>query len=78
MGKPSQAKRTLARLDEERKKHGITLADIAAEAKKTSKRGTVSVPTVSKVLSGDTPSKNVIEALERLVAAAEEAARKAS
>ena len=64
-----QAKR-LARLDASRKRHGITLQAIADEASKTSRRGSVSVPTVSKVLSGDTKSANVIDTLKRLIAAA--------
>jgi hypothetical protein len=62
--------RKLARLDRERRRYGITLAMVAVEASKTSRRGTVGVPTVSRALSGDTKSANVIDTVKRLIAEA--------
>lgn len=58
---------TLARLRASRERWGVTLAVIAAEAAKTSRRGTVGIPTVSKVLSGASPSDNVIATTRRLI-----------
>lgn len=68
--KSSQVHRTLARLDAERKKHGIKLETVAAEATKTAARGSVSVSAVSRVLRGHSKSANVIETLRRLIAEA--------
>lgn len=65
----SQVHRTLARLDAERKKHGIKLGAIAAEATKTAARGSVSVSAVSRVLRGHSKSANVVDTIKRLLAA---------
>ncbi len=67
---PSQAKavRRLTRLDQQRRYHGITLAVVAAEASKTSRRGSVSISTVSKTIAGVTKSANVVDTLKRLIA----------
>lgn len=61
---------TLARLDRERRRYGITQAVVAVEASKTSRRGSVGVPTVSRVISGDTKSANVVRTIRRLIAEA--------
>lgn len=60
----------LARLARARRRYGITLAAVAAEAVKTSRRGSVGIPTVSRALSGDTKSANVVATLKRLIAEA--------
>lgn len=59
--------RTLARLDRERRRHGITLAIIATEAAKTARFGSMTVATVSRALSGSTKSANVVETVKRLI-----------
>lgn len=48
---------------------GVTQVMVAAEATKTSKRGSVSVQTVSKVFADVTKSANVIDAARRCLRA---------
>jgi len=62
--------RSLARLDAERKRHGITLQTVADEAAKTSARGRCGVPTVSRVLHAHAKSANVVATVRRLLAVA--------
>lgn len=69
--KQSKRKRTLARLEADRKAHGITLRMVADEAAKTARFGTMAPTTVSNVLAGRTKSENVLDALRRLIAEAE-------
>jgi hypothetical protein len=66
-GKGCPFKTELALLRAKREEHGITLQKVADEAAKTARFGTCGVPTVSSTLRGDSPSKNVIEALRRLI-----------
>ena len=56
------------RLDRERRKYGIPLKVIAAEAAKTSRGGTMGLPSVSNVLRGRYKSKNVVATVKRLIA----------
>lgn len=51
-----------------RKRLGIRLIDVAREAAKTSRRGTMDITTVSHVLAGRAVSKNIVDALKRLIA----------
>lgn len=60
-------RRALAQLNGQRIAQGITLAKVAAEAAKTAKTGTCSIPTVSKALSGDEPNANVVDTLRRML-----------
>lgn len=70
--KPSQAmRRKLTRLAKQLHERGITHQRVADEASKTSRRGTVGVTTVSKVLAARTKSANVVATASRLVAECE-------
>jgi len=62
--------RTLARLKRELHVLGITHDLVAAEAAKTSRRGTVGITTVSNVFAGRTKSQNVVATAKRLIAEA--------
>ena len=64
-GYPSRT--TLARLDAERKRFGVTLDMVAAPA-------AVTIQTVSRVLHGHTKSANVVATVRRLIAEAKSAA----
>jgi hypothetical protein len=70
--KQGKAKANLARLRATRDRLEITLEMVAAEASKTSARGSVNASTVSNVLAGRRVSQNVIDALRRLIAAAKD------
>lgn len=70
--KPRQAKPNgrLARLKRRLHALGITHERVADEASRTSRRGTVGITTVSKVLAGDRKSANVVATVKRLIAEA--------
>lgn len=70
--KQSQRSRKLARLESLRKRYGIRLQTVAAEAAPTARFGTMSHTTVSNVLAGRTKSRNVLDALRRLIAQREQ------
>lgn len=72
--KAKRQPRSLARLDRERRAHGITLEQVAAAASETTtrKRRTVGITTVSNVLAGRTKSANVVATVKRLIAAAKQ------
>lgn len=62
--------RTLALLRRQLQQHGIRHEDVAAEAAKTSPRGSVSGSMVSRVLSGRSKSANVVATVRRLISEA--------
>ena len=61
-------KAELAALRDDREVLHITLQMVADEAAKTARFGTCSLGTVSSALYGDRPSRNVVDALRRLIA----------
>ena len=63
---------SLARLVRALRRHGITQAQIAFEASKTSKFGTTCPAVVSGVLSGRNKSKNIVTTARRLLAEAKD------
>ena len=63
---------SLARLVRALRRHGITQAQIAFEASKTSKFGTTCPAVVSGVLSGRNKSKNIVATAKRLLAEAKD------
>lgn len=67
------ARRTLARLNEERKARGIENVAIAERASRLSKRGHVGVATVSNALTGLRKSWPVVVAVRELLAEAKSA-----
>lgn len=69
-GKPRLTKAHLTELRAKREDLGITLKMVADEAKKTARFGTCGVPTVSEALAKGN-SRNIVEALRRLIAQAE-------
>ena len=69
---------TLARLAADLKRHGITHDRVAAEAARTSFKGSVGRTMVGHVLAGRTTSANVVATIRRLLADTNGAVKKAS